>query len=630
VTADVEHEQGDDDRRAAETRPAPTPDRLISWGSPPAGLTPDPAADAGQTDAAADTDTDAEETAPEEASVEEAPPDRELPADEEAPAASPPEPTLPEPMPAEPPLEPATVEVSAPEPELPEPEPPAEPARRTWSSPTIAATPAREGAVAAEDPPATPARQHRVDRPREHAAGPADGPRGWRSSASPPPSSSPAFTPASGKPVSITELAHQLSAIQTQLGELSGRVAATGTSRVAQQMSTLHSQLNRVGEQLGRAVPNPAGERRSAERTASAITELSQQLAATQAQVASLSAQLTTLAHRITYDLERAGQATSERLVRDVPQHVAALLGPAVDDLTDQIEADRARLTEAVEVGLGQRLAAVGEVVDGLPLANVELMTNVQSLEADLEDRFARLAARLGDQVSALEQANGAELTRLREHVLDLHDLAVPASDRETVERMAGQVDRLSQRATDSTEVVDAVELLIAEHLEVLRDDVETRVAALGPLLQEELEVVRAEAVAGTGATEEALAERIDALEASLTARLDAALAEQVESIDGLVAERLSESLAELPSTRDGDGDATADALAEAMASVTEELKALRRRITLRFEGGDAPAGLSPDQLDDLAELLAKKLEGGGSAGPRKAAPARARAVKKA
>ena len=246
-------------------------------------------------------------------------------------------------------------------------------------------------------------------------------------------------------------------------------------SHLSQQFASLQAQLGAVGDRLeGVAGPVTTSDTRALERTAGAITELSQQLAATQAQVASLAAQLTTLAHRVTYDLERAGQTTVERVLRDLPTEVGAILGPAIDDLTDQVEADAARVTEAVERTLSTRLASVGEIVDGLPLANTELLNAVRGLEADLEDRFTRLANRLGDQVTAFEEANAAELARLRDHVFDLADAhAGAAPDREIADRMAAQVDRLAQ-STVASDTAEAVEVLIAEHLEVLRDELET------------------------------------------------------------------------------------------------------------------------------------------------------------
>jgi hypothetical protein len=214
-----------------------------------------------------------------------------------------------------------------------------------------------------------------------------------------------------------------------------------------------------------------------------------------------------------------------------------------------------------------------------------------------------------------------------------------------TLDRRAGQVERLAQRASGSSEVVDALELLIAEHLEVLRDEIEGRVSALGPMLQEELEAVRTEAVAGVGATEEALAERLVALETGVLERLDAALAEQLDGLDALLHERLVATVGELAAGLDGRLDdlaaataavetgvgeqlsAVTTALAElqevqagaagdddgaevaaALASISEEVQALRRRITLRADGGDDGAALSDGQLDALADRIAARL----------------------
>ncbi|MDP1818525.1 MAG: hypothetical protein Q8K58_01355 [Acidimicrobiales bacterium] len=376
-----------------------------------------------------------------------------------------------------------------------------------------------------------------------------------------------------------------------------------------------------------------------------AVGDLAQQLAAVQAQVASLSAQLTTLAHRITYDMERGAQTTSERILRDLSQlpqqvsyQVGAHLGPAIDDLTDQVESDSARLTEVVDVRLAARLTTIADAVQAMPLANVELLSNIETVGVDLQDRFERFSTRIADQVTALERATTAELTRLRDHVDELQASASqPGLDHDVLARMAGQVERMVQRSSGTSEVVDAVELLINEHLEVLRDGIETRVGALAPALSEELEALRADALAGVTASDEALGERVDALESSLGERVDAALAEQIDVLEGLVADRHMELLTAVSTTAEERQEELAGLVAlanerieaihaavrelqtsgagaggsvdeEAMAAVTEELQALRRRITLRFESGDAPAGLTPQQLQQLADAVAERI----------------------
>ena len=156
-----------------------------------------------------------------------------------------------------------------------------------------------------------------------------------------------------------------------------------------------------------------------ADRSAAAVGELAQQLAATQAQVASISAQLTTLAHRITYDLERGAQTTSERILRDLEHlpdqvsfRVGAHLGPAVDDLTEQVEADSERLRLLVEKDFGPKLTAIGETVEALPLGTAELLNGLQTVAGDLEDRMTRFATRVGDQVTALERPPTPTSTR--------------------------------------------------------------------------------------------------------------------------------------------------------------------------------------------------------------------------
>ena len=362
-------------------------------------------------------------------------------------------------------------------------------------------------------------------------------------------------------------------------------------------------------------------DRRVAERSNAAVGELAQQLAAMQAQVASLSAQLTTLAHRITYDMERGAQTTSERILRDlgqlpqqVSQQVGAHLGPAIDDLAEQVEADSARLAEVVDVQLTARIASIGDAVDAMPLGNVELMSGLQTLGADLQDRVERFATRVGDQVTALERATTTELARLRDNVAELQtSIGQPAADHDTISRMAGQVERLSERAPGTSEVVDAVEQLINEHLEVLRDGIEARVGALAPALHEELEALRAEALAGSTSADEALAERVEALEIALVERVDTALADQIDALDGLMSdrhamllgavtkmnderhdelaaivasgnERIEEVLAAVAELQEGGGAAPDE---DALAGIAEELQALRRRITLRFEAGD-------------------------------------------
>jgi uncharacterized coiled-coil protein SlyX len=384
----------------------------------------------------------------------------------------------------------------------------------------------------------------------------------------------------------------------------------------------------------------PPSERRTSGRGCPAIGELAQQLAATQAQVASISAQLTTLAHRITYDLERGAQTTSERILRDLEHlpdqvsfRVGAHLGPAVDDLTEQVETDSERLRKLVEEDFSAKLALISETVETLPLGTAELLNGLQTVAGDLEDRMTRFSTRVTDQVAALERATQRDLNALREHVDELKATAQPKLDTDVLDRMAGQVERLAERPAPTSEVVDAVELLISEHLEVLRDNVETRVAALAPVLHDELEAVRAESLASVTATEEALVERIEQLEAGVAERVEGALGEQVEALDALVADRHSlllnavtsagdERIEELAGTLASVVDRLEEVMAavvelqetglggegDPMAAVNEELKALRRRISLRMESPDEPQGLTPEQLRELAAQIALHL----------------------
>ena len=351
--------------------------------------------------------------------------------------------------------------------------------------------------------------------------------------------------------------------------------------------------------------PATSSDTRALERTAGAITELSQQLAATQAQVASLAAQLTTLAHRVTYDLERAGQTTVERVLRDLPTEVGAILGPAIDDLTDQVEADAARVTEAVERTLSTRLASVGEIVDGLPLANTELLNAVRSLEADLEDRFTGWPTDSATRSPPSRRPTPPSWpgSGTMSSTSPTPRAARPPTGRSPTgwrRRSTG-----SPRARSPATPPRPSRGSIAEHLEVLRDELETRLGTLAPTLQEELEAVRAETASGIDSAAEALVERLDALESALTSSVDAALAEQLEGIDALVTERVDHRAA-ATAAAGAEGAAEGDT-AEAMAAVTEELKALRRRITLRLEG-DAPTGLTPEQVEDLAAQVARRL----------------------
>jgi hypothetical protein len=398
-----------------------------------------------------------------------------------------------------------------------------------------------------------------------------------------------------------------------------------------------------------RAKEDAAASERRIERVTGAVAELSQQVTATQAQVTSLSAQLTTLAHRITYDLERGAQATSERVLRDLDQlpdqvsfKVGAHLGPAIDDLTDQIEVDRDKLRQVIEGDFGARLRAIGDTVDALPLANVEVLNGLQAIGADLEDRLTRFATRIADQVSAFEASTAGELTKLRERLEELQQASERHLDQAALDRMAGQVERLAERPSPSTEIIDAVELLVTEHLDALRDNVEARVGALAPVLHEELEAVRAEAQAGVSATEEVLTERIDALESGLTARLEEVLHDQIDAVDTLIADRhaqlqasvtaaggegggehlsgvvealttatqhLDEAVAALVDAGAAGGGGAVELDDAALAGIREELKSLRRRISLRFEAGEGGgSGLAPEQLEELAALIAARL----------------------
>jgi molecular chaperone GrpE (heat shock protein) len=428
-----------------------------------------------------------------------------------------------------------------------------------------------------------------------------------------------------------------------------------GPARAAidEQLAALQAQVSVLADES--ASNADIADRRGPDRSGPAIAELAQQLAATQSQVAAIGAQLTTLSHRISYDIERSSQTTSERLLRDlenvsdeVRQRVTSDLGPALDDLTDQVETDRTTITTAVEevrAALAPRLTSVGEIVDGLPLTNVEILSSLQSLGTDLEDRFTRFATRVGEQLTGVERAFTAELTRLRSQVDDLRAAtARPASGAEALDRMAGQIERLVQRTPSSEEVVEALELLVSEHLEVLRNNLDTRVAALGPAMQDELEAVRAESLASMASAEEVLAERIELLEATLAERMDLALADQVEAVDGLITDRHVELLGAVQGSTAARAEEIADlatgsvhrlddvvaaladlhelvasrpepvaapaasgADADALAAVSEELKALRRRISLRLEGGDDLA-LTPEQIAELASQIADHL----------------------
>lgn len=430
---------------------------------------------------------------------------------------------------------------------------------------------------------------------------------------------------------------------------------APGPARTAvdEQLTALRAQVSALSDDAASSA-DIGGERRGPDRSGPAIAELAQQLAATQSQVAAIGAQLTTLSHRISYDIERSAQTTSERLLRDlenvsdqVRERVTADLGPALDDLTDQVETDRTTITTAVEGVRGElvpRLSSIGEIVDALPLTNVEMLNSFQTLGADLEDRFTRFATRVGEQLTAVERAFTAELTRLRSQVDDLRTAtAKPGSGTEALERMAGQIERLVHATPSSEEVVEALELVVSEHLEVIRDNLDTRIAALGPAMQEELEAVRAESLASMASAEEVLAERIDVLEATLAERMDLALGDQVDAVDGLLtdrhvellgavqgstaerageladiatdsAHRLDDVVAALAELRElvlsrpepTEGPAATGADADALAAVSEELKALRRRISLRLEGGDSP--FTPEQVAELATQIADHL----------------------
>lgn len=388
-----------------------------------------------------------------------------------------------------------------------------------------------------------------------------------------------------------------------------------------------------------------AADRRTADRSAVALAELAQQLAATQSQVTSLSAQLTTLAHRITYDLERGAQATSERVLRDLDQlpeqvsfRVGANLGPALDDLTDLVESDSAKLRQLLEGDLAPRLRALGETIDALPLGNVEVLNGLQAIGGDLEDRLTRFATRIADQVTALEAATSAELAKLRTQLEEVQQAAAPSLDQAALERMAGQIERLAERPTGTTEVVDALELLLTEHLDALRDALTVQTDAIPAAVHEEVEAIRTDAGAAVAATEEVLTERIDALESGLADRLDTLLGEQAEVVEALVAERHDKVMAALAGSDEGlalerleEVAAAVTALGEridelaaatpvaveggggvdeaVLAGIRDEIKALRRRITLRFEGGDAPPpGLPPEQLKELAAEIARHL----------------------
>jgi hypothetical protein len=425
-------------------------------------------------------------------------------------------------------------------------------------------------------------------------------------------------------------------------------------------VDTLKAQLGALARQEAEGQRSRDQRAERAAGRAELTGELAQQLAATQSQVAALAAQLTTLSHRISYDLERSAQTTSERLLRDIgtiPDAVrtslGADLGPAIDDLTDQIETDRTKLAASiagVQQALEPRLRSVSEVVEALPLSNVEILNALQGVGSEIEDRFTRFAARVGDQLAALERSTSAELVRLRTQVDDLRaSVARPSTSAEALDRMAGQVERLVQRTPSAADVVEALELLVSEHLEVLRDNLDTRVAALGPTMHEELEVVRTEALANMTSAEEVLGERVEAMEASLLERMDLAMADQIDAVDALVTDRHAQLLGTLRTEGlggdDDDGDEPTaeialavaaanerldalvasldelrhqvEALAERpvpeapaedpMATVNEELKALRRRISLRLESPDTPV-LTPEQIAAIAAQLADHL----------------------
>jgi hypothetical protein len=364
------------------------------------------------------------------------------------------------------------------------------------------------------------------------------------------------------------------------------------------------------------AAPGPRGPGKGGPTFA----DLAQQLAATQAQVAALSAQLTTLAHRLTYDVERGAQTTSERVTRDLERTLAEAvalrvgqhLGPAVDDLTDQIAEDFAPKLEQVvesmgkvtEVGLDARIGALTDAIDSLPMGNVEVLGQLETLGSDLQDRLQRFSTRVLDQVSTLERSNVSELTRLREAVEELKT-AGPSSaggtDVETLRRIANHVERLAQRTPGTAGIVAAVETLITEHLESVRVGLDEQVAGLAPTMQVELDAVRTENMQALGSIEHELLEQISTIEASLIERLDGLLADHLDSVDAVIADR-QEGIVEAVATAGG------ERIDEAVSALTDVGAA-------RLEEVAAVANLGADRVEELAvavqELQAAIAEGG-------------------
>ena len=128
-------------------------------------------------------------------------------------------------------------------------------------------------------------------------------------------------------------------------------------------------------------------------------------------------------------------RAAPARHPEEVRARVSGDLGPALDDLTDQVETDRAKLTARGRRAERARPAAhvVGEIVDGLPLTNVEILTSLQALGTDLEDRFARSPAGSATR-SARSSGPSRRATRLRTQVDDLRAITAghrrPRGDR--------------------------------------------------------------------------------------------------------------------------------------------------------------------------------------------------------
>jgi hypothetical protein len=437
----------------------------------------------------------------------------------------------------------------------------------------------------------------------------------------------PTLTPADS-PTATTPVARSTSPTNVTLGPAQRNVVPPQAASAPQAQPAQAQPQAQQPQQGQQPQPRPAAAAAPGPRPTKGgptFADLAQQLAATQAQVAALSAQLTTLAHRLTYDVERGAQTTSERVTRDLERtlaeavalRVGAHLGPAVDDLTDQIAEDFTPKLEAAaeqvrrltEVGLDQRISALTDAVDSLPMGNVEVLGQLDTLGSDLQDRLQRFSTRLLDQVGTLERSNVSELTRLREAIDELKAAGTSSgggADVETLRRIANHVERLAQRTPGTAGIVAAVETLITEHLDSVRTGLEEQVAALAPTVQVELDAVRAENLQALGSIEHELLEQISTIEASMVERLDGMLADHLDSVDAVIADR-QEGIVEAVATAGG------ERVDEAVTSLTDVGAA-------RLEEVAAVANLGADRMEELTaavqELQTTIAEGGLGAEP--------------